>query len=73
VTKETRKQAWMHITECIVLEHPDYPPKLPDAVKKKFGNFEQKARHIICNHKAGLSETGSLSISLNTLIIIAIL
>ncbi|XP_046651099.1 uncharacterized protein LOC124342178 [Daphnia pulicaria] len=58
VTKETRKQAWVLITECIVLEHPDCPPKLPDAVKKKFGNFEQKARQIIHNHKAGLSETG---------------
>jgi len=53
----------MEIAESIVLEHPDCPLKLPDAVKKKFGNFEQKARQIIRNHRAGLKETGSFSIS----------
>jgi hypothetical protein len=40
------------------MEHPDCPPKAEESVKKKWNNFETKAKPIIRNHRAGLNETG---------------
>ena len=65
VTKETRNNTWETISEVIYQDHPDCARKDVKAVKKKFTNFEGKARPIIRNFRAGLNETGRFCLPFN--------
>ncbi|KAK4023376.1 hypothetical protein OUZ56_008792 [Daphnia magna] len=40
------------------MEHPDCPVKTEESVRKKWNNFETKAKAVIRNHRSGLNETG---------------